>query len=369
MKIVVTLFPNQNITTLSKDWCELYRHSKQSFFLDWQWISNWLLISKLDYTVIRAESVNKVVGLGIVITQNVPYLLFYKKCQKILHRTGVPKFDQMWIEYNDFLVQESNSNEIRNAMFEAIVESESTDEIVIGVSQQSMLATLKNTSVHKTVFSTDISHKIDFSLLSKNNNNFNESLSKNTRHAISRSNREYEKHGALRLSLANSAEEAVQWFMDCRLLHEDRWKDTPQGSGFSNEAFVTFHQQLIKTAFPNNQIHLLKISCGETVIAYLYNFIEKKSVKFYLSAIDYDAFANNKVKPGLTSHLLAIEYYLENGYEEYDFMAGDSQYKRSLANASEVMEFAIFRKNSWIFSIEEQLKSLKQKIENLQFKK
>jgi hypothetical protein len=37
-------------------------------------------------------------------------------------------------------------------------------------------------------------------------------------------------------------------------------------------------------------------------------------------------------KPGLTCHLAAIRYALDNGIDIYDFLAGDSRYKQSLGD-------------------------------------
>jgi CelD/BcsL family acetyltransferase involved in cellulose biosynthesis len=44
------------------------------------------------------------------------------------------------------------------------------------------------------------------------------------------------------------------------------------------------------------------------------------------------------------AHALAIEHCCRTGLQEYDFLAGDDQYKKSLANGSRVLSWLVFRK-------------------------
>ncbi len=55
-------------------------------------------------------------------------------------------------------------------------------------------------------------------------------------------------------------------------------------------------------------------------------------VSAYQSGFAY-ALANSHRKPGLTCHASAIEMYLAEGVQKYDFLAGGDRYKLTLANA------------------------------------
>lgn len=52
------------------------------------------------------------------------------------------------------------------------------------------------------------------------------------------------------------------------------------------------------------------------------------------------------MKPGLLAHALAIQYYAENGRAEYDFLAGDSQYKRSLTSQSRPLNWSVLYRDN-----------------------
>jgi CelD/BcsL family acetyltransferase involved in cellulose biosynthesis len=84
---------------------------------------------------------------------------------------------------------------------------------------------------------------------------------------------------------------------------------------------------------PAGEVDLLRITAGSSTVGYLYNFIHRGRVYAYQSGFDY-AGAGAHEKPGLTCHRLAIEHYLSEGMDSYDFLAGEDRYKASLANTS-----------------------------------
>jgi len=56
-------------------------------------------------------------------------------------------------------------------------------------------------------------------------------------------------------------------------------------------------------------------------------------VTFYQSGLRYED--DNRLKPGLIAHSLAIQHYLDGKASEYDFLAGERgrvQYKQSLGS-------------------------------------
>jgi CelD/BcsL family acetyltransferase involved in cellulose biosynthesis len=69
-----------------------------------------------------------------------------------------------------------------------------------------------------------------------------------------------------------------------------------------------------------------------------------RKVFFYQSGFMYSN--DNRLKPGLVTHTEAIKYYLGRGLDEYDFLAGDSQYKQSLSNAERHMLWLTFDGNT-----------------------
>ena len=126
--------------------------------------------------------------------------------------------------------------------------------------------------------------------------------------------------------------------------------DDPYSSGFDNPSFVEFHRRLIELAFPTGGIQYLRLTAGETVLAYLYNFVSDGHVQFYLSGIDYGI--DPSTKPGMLAHWLAIEHNLAAGRRIYDFLAGDARYKRSLSTGGDRTLWLVLQRPRWRLQLE-----------------
>ena len=58
--------------------------------------------------------------------------------------------------------------------------------------------------------------------------------------------------------------------------------------------------------------------------------VEDRRFLFYQSGLA--TFRDNRCRPGLAAHGLCMQACLERGLEEYDFLEGESRYKRGLSN-------------------------------------
>jgi CelD/BcsL family acetyltransferase involved in cellulose biosynthesis len=163
-----------------------------------------------------------------------------------------------------------------------------------------------------------------------------ESLSANARYQIRRSDRRYAARGRLAIARAEDLATALAWLDALATLHQRTWIRRQRPGAFANPRFTAFHKTLIARGFQRQEIDLLRITAGDHVVGYLYNFRHQNRVAAYQSGFDYDA-AGPHEKPGLTSHHLAIEFYRAGGCRSYDFLAGDHRYKTSLSNAEETM--------------------------------
>ena len=78
----------------------------------------------------------------------------------------------------------------------------------------------------------------------------------------------------------------------------------------------------------------MRVSAGDRVIGYLYNFLHNGIVSSYQSGFDD---ADRRLRPGYVCHALAIGHYAAAGMSEYDFLAGANALKRSYG--SETYDF------------------------------
>ena len=184
--------------------------------------------------------------------------------------------------------------------------------------------------------------------------NYLQSLTSNTRYQIRRSIRHYEKlHGELSIEFAKNEKQAFDFFQQAGPYHIKRWED----SGYKNELFIKFHENLIKNCFNDNSINLLKVKSGNTTIAIMYYHIAGKKVFFYLHGLLYEP--DTKLKPGLVAHSLASQYYLEQGMDIYDYMGGYSQYKEQLAQQTDDLVTIVIQRTRSRFWMERMARKIK----------
>jgi CelD/BcsL family acetyltransferase involved in cellulose biosynthesis len=103
-------------------------------------------------------------------------------------------------------------------------------------------------------------------------------ISPNRRSKIRRSFKEYEKQETLEVSTAASIDEALAYFHALGTLHTQRWNRVGIAGSFAQPSWVAFHQDVIKTAFPREEIQLLRIGCGKRDIGYIYNVLWRGAV-------------------------------------------------------------------------------------------
>jgi CelD/BcsL family acetyltransferase involved in cellulose biosynthesis len=147
---------------------------------------------------------------------------------------------------------------------------------------------------------------------------------------IRQSIRQYEeKFGPLRLEEAQDDASRQHYLNELARLHNTLWRDRGVPGAFDCAEFMTFHNTLVARGGPQGAIKLLRVQAGQHVLGYLYALNDHGCVYVYQSGFCYEN--DTKLRPGLVTHALAISYCRDQGLHEYNLMAGDSQYKRTLA--------------------------------------
>lgn len=138
--------------------------------------------------VIEARQDNETVGLGILVKERSSLYSFIVGDVYHLHRTGDPACDQIWIEYNDFLLKKNGADAVRDAMLTRIrYWLESRDILSIGAGLQQRFARLTELGlIRRDVWKTT-AYYLDLAALRASQKDFLSTLSKNTRYQIRRS--------------------------------------------------------------------------------------------------------------------------------------------------------------------------------------
>ncbi len=328
--IIVEHRPLEDSAQLLAQWQQLERNARNRFFLSTSWIATWLTAFRPDVYVLKASHQSQTVGLALFTVRRSRRHGFVNPRTLRLHQTGIDALDQVWVEYNDFLLEAGAEAAVAAAMQRYLIEHYADwDEWSTGaITDASSLGELEKHFYPKKVWRSR-HYGVDLAQVRAEHSDYRASLSRNTRYQVNRAEKAYQQRGELVFERAATLDQARQFFSQIAPLHIARWGG--QGSsGFENPDFLHFHEMLIARAWPLGEIELVRLRVGDEELAYLYNFIYKDRVYFYLSGLQFET--DNRLKPGLLAHTLCIEQHLQEGREYYDFMGGDMRYKKSLAN-------------------------------------
>ncbi|QOL25854.1 GNAT family N-acetyltransferase [Thalassotalea sp. LPB0316] len=326
---------------------QLSKHQPVSFFNSWPWFSTWLACLPDDIDVkfvVHYEGKEPMSCFFLGINRQRQNKL--TKQRGYLNCTGIEALDELTIEYNDII---SASPKHSEQLISAFLDLDDIEELRIAHSQQLDFTNIDKFYIRKTT-------KPAFCVALNNFNSLDDyqrSLSKNTRKQIKQSFNAYQgKFGELSLTLAHNTEQALAYLTELKELHQNYWQAKGKKGAFASAFFCQFHQKLIEDYFEQGLIQLIKVSSKAHTLGYLYNFIHNEEVLFYQSGFNY--LADNKFRPGLVAHNLAIDWALNNGMSNYNFLASNAKYKKRLANKHDML-------TTWVLS----KKTLKGHVEHL----
>ncbi len=349
-------------------WQDLEARADGSFFLSWAWIGTWLKMIDCQPHLVVARLDGRVMGLGLVHARLKIRHRLLPVWTLLLHQTGDDDQDVITIEYNDFLTDRRHQDRVRKACLRFLIDhgeinGREIGEVLLGGLEGARRADIEalGRPVHERALAG--SAFVDLGAIRRSEKTFLESLKTKTARRIRRSIALYRERGALGLKAAGSVDEALDYFERCGELHQARWTARGRPGAFAYPFYTAFHRKLIATALPLGKIELVQVTVGDEPIGYLYNFLDRQSVRYYFSGFRYET--DNRLKPGLVSHALCIERHLASGMDAYDFMGGDQRYKLELGQPGpDIICLAVQRPN-WMLAAERPLRRLKQAIEGV----
>lgn len=357
----LSVIPFSEYSSLSSDWQLLEQKSDASFFLSWSWIGTWLECYSPKVDVLLVKLGDELVGLSLMSKSVFSHWKRFSSQRLHFHQTGSPELDQIWTEYNGVLCSAEHEHNVNALVMPFLIEYyPNWDELHLGaVTKKTAEALNAMSALSRIDLWHSFSYGVDLNKLKQDGVGFLESLSKNSRYQIRRSLKLYESQGGIQLKFASNLAEAQSFFQEVAPLHMERWGKEKGESGFSNPKFVSFHYSLIQRAFPLKQIDIIKVLNGERVLGFLYNFLYRGRVYFYLSGLISELDA--KLKPGLCAHTLSIQHYMEKDFVLYDFMGGEDRYKSNLGSVHEELFLISLQKDRLKFTIEAFLRDIKQR--------
>jgi hypothetical protein len=366
-----TIHPFSDMKFVEELWTDLQKRSVHSYFNSWGWVSTWLLSLpthiKVDLHIAYLEDIPVAAFFfGKTSGRKYGFLPFRSLA---LNATANPYYDGLYIEYNAILYDSSislNFTDILN-----YIRSLEWDELILpGVSNQFVLDFKLLNHHEKPHYYFLIDHNenafyVNLQQIRDSKIDILQNLSSNRRSQLRRSIKQYEAQAKIQVKKASSTSEAVEIFEGLVQQHQHEWKKRGWPGVFSNPFFYQFHKNLIQNRFSKDEIQLLHIHTTEMNIGYIYSFVYQGEVLFYQSGFNYQP--DNHYRPGLISHYFAILDNLQNNLNVYDFLAGDSTYKRVFATETKPVYWLRLYKNKPRYVFEENILRIKNKIKSMPF--
>ncbi|MBK6716179.1 MAG: GNAT family N-acetyltransferase [Burkholderiales bacterium] len=338
---------------LEQWWCDLEPRSNAGFFLSWTWIGNWLehLPAHLRPWLLMARQGGEVVGLALLVPQR-RTLGKFPICQSwYLHSEGSTEFNAATVEHNDFLVDRRYGDRLRTAMLEHWARSvgRSSELRLVGLTAEGWPETI--TAGLRRVIDQRPSFSIDLNLVRAKAGDFTSVVSGHARRFIRRSLKEYATLGPVVVEEAQDAPQALRFFERMVALHQARWTALGETGSFKTAYRLSVHRGLIERGVPRGEVQLLRVAAGQSDIGYLYSFVRGDHLYVFQSGFDYGLLEKHG-RPGLVTHTLGVQHNAAKGFRLYDLMAGESQYKQTIATHTETMTWLVLRKPSLRFAAE-----------------
>jgi CelD/BcsL family acetyltransferase involved in cellulose biosynthesis len=332
---------------LGQRWKALEGRSDCSFFQSWTYTGCLVQERFPDAILLEAHEA------GSRGDEPVALALFNRRRERfgaeslLLGESGNPSFDTVFIEHNGPLVARGSAPSVLPRLLRAaiggrlgqwpapagrrVVLSGVTDEVLAAACSSGLVTALRDTRLAPAV---------DLAGLRRDGLGLLDRVSANTRYQLRRSDRRFAASGPLAIRRAGDAAEGHRWLEALAALHQRTWQSRGQPGAFADANFRRFHHALIDRGLKLGEVDLLEVSAGPRCLGYLLNFIFRGTVYAYQSGFDY-ALADRHEKPGLTAHEKAIEMYLREGLDRYDFLGGAERYKTSLAGAESRLHWAV----------------------------
>jgi hypothetical protein len=335
-------------------WAKVQQHwkilsaqlSPPSVFLSSEWTGTWIEVygQQLRPEIIVFRDGNTIVGMCLLVAKTLRYGPF---TVRVLHinAAGEDEADGTCIEYNGILalpeyeaavamglgklVDDSKWDELRCDGFQPGLALDALDDTLVGM---------------RRIDSVRPSRYVDLCAVRDSGKDYLATLGATTRSHIRQYFKKYMTAGELRVRAAEDSGEALTMLSELESLHQKNWSSRGKPGSFSSEKFRLFHKELIHRMFPLGAIQMLQVQAGSSIIGYLYNFIYAIKVYYYQSGFNY---TEKKLSPGLVTIACAVQFCLDLGLEEFDFLAGDYQYKRALAMNQRDLIWTVFRRTNW----------------------
>ena len=305
---------------LGMRWRDLEARADCSFFQTWTWVGCLASERFADPVLVEATEDGRTIALA----------LFNRTRRGVLYlgESGSVALDCPYVEQNGILAESGRVEELTVACLRTVA---ARHVVVLSGVGGTTLRAARDAAGLVWSWRSQVSPFVDLRALRRSGVDYLTERSANTRQQIRRSDRFYGRGGTIETKRAETLAEAWAMLDAMGILHQATWTERGKPGSFAEPFFRRFHRALIEVAMQRGEAALLRVSCQAAVIGILYSFSFRGRMLAYQSGFDY-GIEDRHAKPGLTCHHAAIRHSLAQGFDIYDFLAGEDRYKRSLAD-------------------------------------
>jgi CelD/BcsL family acetyltransferase involved in cellulose biosynthesis len=321
-------------------WREIYSQSPySSFFLSPEWVQTWVETfgHEVKMTFLVLEDERSAVGVCLIV-QRVLWHGPFPLRHLFLNTVRGVSIGGVCAEYNNVLCLGGREQEVAAALA-GWLRASHWDELMLSAMGENPVTVALHAALADLEPDTtwDPVYYVDLQSLRDSGGDFERTLSRKWRQHLRQSDRLYRAaYGEFSVRNAASVAEALSMLDELAVLHQRTWEGRGEPGSFASEAFRKFHRALIERAFPLGMVHLFRLSAGTEVVGYRYVFVAQDKIYGYQAGLQYRT-ENGHFRPGLTLHSFAVRRYCEAGLGEYDFLAGEAEYKRALSTRTRRM--------------------------------
>ena len=340
----IAVYPYSDWARVESQWSQLVDQSPySSFFLTVAWVRSWLEsygdLLKPEILFFHAEE--EAVGACLLVYRTLRRGPFPVRCV-FLNTAGEDEIEETCADFNNLLCLSGWERPVVAAL-KVHLDQHRLDEIAAtGFAPGTPLDALSEAFAGLIPLQNlRPSYYVDLARLRDQNLTYEAALSKKTRGNVRRHSRKY---GDVQLQAAADVPEALRMFEELTALHQSTWKTRGRSGSFAAPRKVAFLQELIRTAFPTGAIQVLRVSAAGETIGIKMNFLHRGKVYSYTSGLRYGP--DPQMSPGIVTLAAIVGYCLEQGSNEYDFLAGDAQYKKLLSTDYRNLAWVVFQRPS-----------------------
>ena len=269
-----------------------------------------------------------------------------------LGTAGEPDADSVCVEYNSLLVRQEDRTELFQQILAWINSQLAGDQTHLdGFAFDDIAPLLADNP--KAVVLRRPSHYFDLRAARETNVEPLTLLGKRTRAHLRRSMRQLGQPSGEWAATAERAEEMLQRMIE---RHQARWNAVGQPGCYASRRFREFHLDLLHRLVPIGAMGMFRVSSPTGILGCAQVLIDDNRALLYQSGWTPQP---GDASPGLIVDYLCLAECQRRGFDQFDFMAGESNYKRHLSTHAAELAWVTLRQPRLKFAVLDKLRQIK----------